>query len=266
MSLAATNINPFGGNVGVGTTSPRAKLDVNGDLHVAGNLTVDGEVQSPTGQRYTTAADLEAKIDMLNELGVVAIDIDGNVYETVRIGSQIWMAENLKVAHFPDGTDIPMTTQEMEWISMTDTGGVCFGPITLEHLECLYYNWEAAANACPDGWHHPTDDDWKELELFVGIDYTEIDNEGNRGTLENAVKLMDYTEGYITGDNMNQTGFSAILDDRVSSGGLLTSDNMFMIFWASTPGLIRDIRYFPGGIFRGFVSEKMGYTVRCIKD
>jgi uncharacterized protein (TIGR02145 family) len=148
---------------------------------------------------------------------------------------------------------------------MSDTGAVCYGLFDPEYVHDLLYNWEAAADACPDGWRLPTDNDWKLIEMYVGIDYSELDIEGDRGSFENAVKLMHYFDGLALdyASLINQTGFSAVLTSNMYAphdGGY------YMIFWTSTPGLIREIKYYPGSIFRGFVGISSGHTVRCIKD
>ena len=96
--------------------------------------------------------------------GIPATDYDGNIYSSVIIGSQTWLTENLNSLHYCDGTDIP------DVVAYNNN----------ENLANIYgrlYTWDAAMNgstdvssrgACPCGWHVPSDEEWKELENFLG--------------------------------------------------------------------------------------------------
>ena len=94
-------------------------------------------------------------------------DIDGNVYHTVTIGTQVWMVENLKVTKYRDGTPIPNKTDATEWGSLT-TGAYCDYDNTVSN-STIYgklYNWYAVndwRNIAPTGWHVPTDAEWTTL-------------------------------------------------------------------------------------------------------
>ena len=99
-----------------------------------------------------------------DEIAGTVTDIDGNVYNTIKIGNQWWMAENLRVTNYHDGSAIPNITDGEEW-SRLDTGAFC----TYENdpgyvlTHGLLYNWYAATDnrgICPDGWHVPSDGDW----------------------------------------------------------------------------------------------------------
>ena len=112
-------------------------------------------------------------------------DIDGNVYQTVEIGNQIWMAENLKVVHYRNGDPTPKITDNAEWSTST-TGAYC----NYSNVDSLadtcgsIYNWYAVCdnrNIAPEGWHVPSDDDWKELEMYLGMIQLVADSTGWRG-------------------------------------------------------------------------------------
>jgi hypothetical protein len=97
-------------------------------------------------------------------------DIDGNVYETVTIGTQVWMTENLKTTHFNDGSAIPLVTVGTEWESLS-TPGYCWYDNDAAAYGDTYgalYNWHTVNTGmlCPAGWHVPTDADWEELQLI----------------------------------------------------------------------------------------------------
>ena len=109
-------------------------------------------------------------------------DIDGNIYPTVKIGDQWWMAENLKVTHYRNGDEIPKVTNNSEWDNLR-TGAYCnYGnnDNNVDTCGSLYngYTINDSLILAPRGWRIPTDDDWKQLELFLGIIQTEINNYG----------------------------------------------------------------------------------------
>jgi len=95
----------------------------------------------------------------------IIYDIEGNSYQTIKIGNQVWMAENLKTSLFSDGSPISMPTSNYEWQNV-DTPCQCLyanqdGNINFGRL----YNWFCInqGNLCPEGWRIPTLDDWKIL-------------------------------------------------------------------------------------------------------
>ncbi|MCD4817772.1 MAG: fibrobacter succinogenes major paralogous domain-containing protein [Candidatus Cloacimonetes bacterium] len=97
-------------------------------------------------------------------------DYDGNVYQTVQIDNQVWMAENLKVAHYRNGDAIPNITNNSQWVS-TYTGVYDNTSANADTYGNLY-NWYAvddSRNIAPEGWHIPTDEEIKELEITLGM-------------------------------------------------------------------------------------------------
>jgi uncharacterized protein (TIGR02145 family) len=99
-------------------------------------------------------------------------DIDGNVYHTVTIGTQLWMVENLKVTHFNNGDSIPNINNNTAWFNLT-TGAYCdYDNIAANSL--VYgriYNWFAVDDArklCPVSWHVPENAEWTQLTNYLG--------------------------------------------------------------------------------------------------
>ena len=118
---------------------------------------------------------------LLTIVTATVTDIDGNVYEIVQIGDQLWMAENLKVTHYNNGDEILNITNHTEWIN--HTGGAYAeyeNSIDIELFGNLYngYTLNDDRGVCPDGWHLPTDQEWKNLELFLGMSEQDLDLEG----------------------------------------------------------------------------------------
>lgn len=133
-------------------------------------------------------------------------DIDGNIYRAVKIGTQVWMAENLKVTHYRDGEAIPNVTDNTEWRSLIDNSDHWPGdpPVPPERFDayCAYkndnsyadtygllYNWWTTSlddvapisedvyhdNLAPAGWHVPSDEEWQTLEMFLGMTQQQAD-------------------------------------------------------------------------------------------
>lgn len=147
-------------------------------------------------------------------------DIDGNDYTTVQIGYQLWMAENLKVTRFNDGSSISHSTGEWSYNYNTEVYDTNDGN--------YYYSSGVATDSrgvCPEGWHIPSDNEFKELELFLGVSETEIDNMGYRGTNQGsqlAGNLATWDSGALTMDsgfgssgfNANQLGYRSYVDNN----------------------------------------------------
>jgi uncharacterized protein (TIGR02145 family) len=99
-------------------------------------------------------------------------DADGNVYKTVKIGKQVWMAENLKTTKYNDGTAIPLVADSLEWTNFERTGYCWYGN-NISKFKTPYgalYNWRAVntGKLCPTDWHVPTYFDLKNLTDYLG--------------------------------------------------------------------------------------------------
>ena len=112
----------------------------------------------------------------IGKFGDCIKDVDGNTYKTVTIGTQIWMAENLKTSKYNDGTDIPNVTIAKQWTELT-TGAWCNynNSDSLGKIYGKLYNWYATnpttngnKNVCPSGWHLPNNTEWNSLIEFLG--------------------------------------------------------------------------------------------------
>jgi uncharacterized protein (TIGR02145 family) len=137
-------------------------------------------------------------------------------YKTVRIGNQVWMAENLRNTKFYDGTSIPLVTDISEWENLT-TPGYCWYLDEWAPYDISYgalYNWYAVntGKLCPIGWHVPTDDEWKQLEIYLGMSRAMADQTGWRGTNQGG-KLKESDTIHWQSPNTgatNETGFTAL--------------------------------------------------------
>lgn len=193
-------------------------------------------------------------------------DQDGNVYKTVIIGTQTWMAENLKVTHYNDGTPIPNVTGNEEWKSLS-TGAYCnynntANKDTIDTYGRLY-NWYAVntGKLAPKGWHVATDIDWANLEHFLGEDQAvgKLKEEG--------------TDHWMT-PNMaatNESGFTALPAGERYYYGEFYDIGEHSYWWSSTLdygkyALEWGADYRITNLGRCGYEVMDGFSVRCIKD
>lgn len=219
-------------------------------------------------------------------------DFDGNVYGTVVIGSQTWMAENLKSVHFADGTPIPQVHNHTTWQQMDTTlAFACswfFGDTTLWNNYGVLYTWAAAMNGaeassyypsgvkgvCPDGWHLPSDVEWKTLEIQLGMGEAESEKiDVFRGTNEGG-KLKDTRELFWSTPNTgatNESGFTAIGSGIRSLNSSYDHLDTRSYYWTTdenlpTHAMMRELRHNYEAIYRSGFEKKNGMSVRCVKD
>ena len=204
-------------------------------------------------------------------------DIDGNVYQTVKIGDQWWMAENLKVTHYRNGATIPLVTNSDDWPNLS-TGARCAYDNNQSEVATYgyLYNWYAvndSRNIAPSGWHVPTDAEWKELEMYLGMSQSEADGTGYRGTDEGG-KLKEAGTTHWNNPNegaTNEIGFTAL------PGGCRYLDGYFgplgsdAYFWSSTEGSsdyawIRELRCYDADVGRSSNFKRRGFSVRLVRD
>ena len=213
--------------------------------------------------------------DEPEERDTTVTDIDGNTYSTIVIGDQEWMAENLKVTHYRNGDTIPNISIEGDWIGTT-TGALCYYDNLVNYGDTCgaLYNWYAVDDIrglAPEGWHIPSDEEWKQLEIYLGMNISDADTIYQRGTDEGdkLKSAFGWNEG---GNGTNESGFNARpCGYRSSGGGGFGSLGSWACFLTSTiePGpfvLERILMQDAPTISRGISAREVGFSVRCIKD
>ena len=178
---------------------------------------------------------------------------DGQVYSSVTIGTQTWMAENL---------------------NYETTNSWCYNDsvINCEKYGRLY-TWDAALNACPANWHLPSEEEWVSLELHLGMTEEEVKIIQYRGDGE-GTKLKSETEWEVNnGENQdyNTTGFNALPGGfRLFTDSTFTDLGIRASWWSSTPdgryAMRRTLFYDKSGIDRDPATRALGFSVRCVKD
>jgi uncharacterized protein (TIGR02145 family) len=186
-------------------------------------------------------------------------DIDGNEYETVIIGNQIWMAENLQVTHYRNGDAIPTGYSDWDWAGLS-TGAYAV------YVYGYLYNWYAiddSRNIAPDSWHVPTDAEWITLKNY-------LTNNGHSGSEGTALKATyDWLEGGNGTDNYGFTGLPG--GDRSGNNGAYINVGYYGFWWTHTEdgsdqAWSHWLYFMYSGITRVSEYKDYGFSVRCVKD
>ena len=204
-------------------------------------------------------------------------DYDGNVYQTVKIGDQWWMAENLRVTHYKNGYAIPLVMDATDWTLLrhdddgNGVGAYCYYNNDINNVSTygLLYNWYAVAHSrglAPDGWHVPTDAEWRTLETTLG------------GSSVAGSKLAGRVDLWMDGDLENNANFGASGFSALPGGYRLSDDGTFhssegygAYFWSSSSydnssAWSRGLSYGYSGVAHITINKRYGFSVRLVRD
>jgi len=214
-----------------------------------------------------------------NSTCTIISDIDGNEYGTVEIGEQLWMRQNLKVAHYNDGDAIPTGLDNDAWSSTTEGSYAVYGddPLNAEVYGNLY-NWYAVDDdrgVCPENYHVPSDEEFKQLEIYLGMDEATADLEGWRGTNQGSM-LAGTEELWLDGTLKLNNAFGSIEFNAIpaSSRGLdgiyHNAVGEYTYFWSSDENTndrawYRVIYNSYSNINRYSLNKRLGHSIRCLE-
>jgi len=204
---------------------------------------------------FTSAAYAQFTLDS------TVTDYDGNVYKTVKIGNQIWMAENLRSRHYADGTLIP----DVASYNNSDSLEAIYGLLYTWHAAMKNSTSQKAQGVSPNGWHIPSDSEWKELENYLG------------GAAIAGGKMKDTGTIYWKAPNTgatNSSGLNIIPGgeyDAYYSPNVFRIINEYAVFWTSTQLSVLKARerYYTYNSAESQIYDwfkVMKYSIRCIKD
>ena len=192
-------------------------------------------------------------------------DQQGNVYKTIVIGTQEWMAENLKTTVYRNGNAIDNIIDNTQWIGLTTGAWASYNNDS--QYDCPYgklYNWFAVADprhVCPTGWHEPTVAEWTTLTNYLGGEPVAGDKMKTTGTQYWFDPNQDAT---------NESGFSGLPGGYRSSGGDFYSVGYSGYWWSSsedsTSAWYRSMSFSSGAASQDSNDKHFGYSVRCLKD
>ena len=200
-------------------------------------------------------------------------DIDNNIYNTVLIGTQCWMASNLKVTKYNNGTIIPLDNSggstgngsTQDWTGKTSGARTVYAHNSSNLIAYGYlYNWYAATDTkkiCPTGWHVPSNTEWTTLTTFLG------------GLTVAGGKMKSTGTAYWTSPNTgaeNSRGFSALPGGvRFKGGnppGAFSSIKNTARFWSSDANYFYQMDFDDINVTQGTCGTSCGHSVRCLRD
>ncbi len=204
-------------------------------------------------------------------------DIDNNNYKIVKIGEQWWMAENLRVTHYSDGTPIDLISLDDDWENLKYySKSYCYynNDSSMQQIYGNLYTWQAVVNDCdttengyikgiaPDGWHIPSLEEWNILKSYLG------DSAGVKIKDTNDI-LWERHKRYAT----NESVFSALPGGFKGTSGNSNREGFAAYWWTSTKDESNEINAYytvvsHQSIYLGIGSGSIqfGNSVRCIKD
>ena len=232
--------------------------------------------------------DCDGEIDEgFNQSGTVT-DIDGNTYDYLTYGDQVWTVDNAEMVTYRDGTPIPQVTDAAEWANIT-TGAWCY--YNNDPTKPRLYNWYAVMGIhdtdpntpnkefAPEGWHVPTDAEWTTLEEYLianGYNYDGTTTENKIAKAMASTTGWDITANEGTPGNdqstNNSSGFSTYPEGARGLDGDFFYEGEEGIFWSSTENInnaawIRSIYVYAWGIgINGYNDKRNGLSVRFVKD
>ena len=198
------------------------------------------------------------------------MDIEGNIYNTITIGTQKWMKENLKTTKFLNGSDIPLVTSSLDWYNL-NTPGYCWYNNNPKYKATYggLYNWYAIdihsngnKNICPLGFHIPTDAEWTTLITYMGGDSVAVGKLKETGISHWQIPNSDATD---------EMGFTALPGGGRDLDGRFYDIGKYGFWWSAS-------EFVPGGAWSRFLGydgrggfshrnfENDGFSVRCVKD
>jgi uncharacterized protein (TIGR02145 family) len=217
--------------------------------------------------------------------GQTVIDIDGNTYKTVTIGTQTWMAENLKTTLYNDGSPIPLVTVETAWTNSSAPAFCWYNNDEAAYKKTFgaLYNWYAVdsasnggKNVCPDGWRLPTHPQWTLLTDYLtknGFGYAGHAGDIGKSLAATSGWTLSLTAGNIGNDQAgnNRCGFSALPGGFRDFDATFDTNGGYCGWWSSTgysPGYAWSLVliYSSSEATLCENGNLLGLSVRCVKD
>jgi len=250
--------------------TPASQLQVRWDFDGNGSWDTNWDTDKTQNHQYSSESTYQAKVEVKDAEGLTdtytkSITVsnggggttgtftdprDGQTYATIEIGNQTWFAENLNYE-----------TSNSWWYDNSSANGDVYGRL---------YTWEAALSACPSGWHLPSDEEWKTLEMALGMSQSQADNILWRGT-DQGTQMKSTSGWYSNGNGTNSSGFNALPGGYRYSSGSFDGLGYYGSWWSATEdsgtgAWYRSLLYDLAQVHRYYHYKTSGFSVRCLKD
>jgi uncharacterized protein (TIGR02145 family) len=265
------------------SNSPDPDLD---DSHVS--VTTGSDTYSGTLTGLSSGTRYYARAYVKNEGGTAygeqvvfvtkVADIEGNLYSTVYIGEQVWMAENLRTTTFTNNAPIPNVTDNTEWSNLNGPAYCWYNnDISYKPTFGALYSWFTIETGalCPSGWHVPSDAEFNTLEMFLGMNPDSVNVWGWRGT-DQGSQLKSTTSWDDGGNGTNTSGFSGLAGGyRIGLSGNFYAVGILTYWWTATDDSVNDkpevawYRRLDGeynDIYKATTYKRGGKYIRCVKN
>ena len=210
-----------------------------------------------------------------NAVPITVIDADGNVYKTIQIGNQLWMAENLKTTKYCNGDVIPNVTDDIQWSAMASGAWVYYNDdIKNNSIYGKLYNWFTASdirNPCPCNWRVPSKNDWIILSDYLGGYAIAGMKMKSTGSIESGNGYW-YTSNY---SGTNSSGFNGLPGGNISEYNLFSQIGFEGGWWSSTQwssaggwtyGDYSMVSKNFQDLYISSTHKEVGQSIRCIKN
>jgi uncharacterized protein (TIGR02145 family) len=193
-------------------------------------------------------------------------DIDGNQYDVIKIGNQLWMKENLKVSKYRNGEAILTSLVNSAWANTNKGAYAIYNNDNTNNARYgKLYNWYAVNDSrglCPSGWHIPSESDWSTLISYLGGDLT------HGGKLKSIGTSYWYSPN---SDATNVSGFSALPGGYRDNDGSFYTIRNYAFFWSATEygnndAWTRNLDCCSNNLGRSYGNKRNGFSVRCLRD
>ncbi|MFZ4740772.1 MAG: PEGA domain-containing protein [Bacteroidales bacterium] len=228
-----------------------------------GNHTIRIEQSEKKAEKNINIAQSGGETNFVLSFVETVTDFDGNVYHTIKIGTQVWLKENLKTTHYRNGDAIPNVTDNTTWSNL-NTAAYCNynNKASNGTIYGRLYNWYTVntGNLCPTGWHVPSGAEWTTLTNYLG------------GKAIAGGKLKEAGLNHWISPNTeatNETGFAALPGGYRYGAFFYFGDNGH--WWSSTEintsdAECRYMYYNYSDVGRSYRDEHYGFSVRCLRD